>query len=43
MDNTITTHENNLLDCCKNCNNRLKPGEMKVCHCVLPTLNTFTW
>ena len=38
MDNTITIH-----DCCKNCSNRPKPGEMKVCHCVLPTLNTFTW
>ena len=43
MDNIIIIHENNLPDCCKNCSNRPKPGEMKVCHCVLPTLNTFTW
>ena len=38
MDNIITIHENNLPDCCKNCSNRPKQGEMKVCNCVLTSL-----
>ena len=43
MGNTITIHEINLPDCCKNCSNKPKPGEIKVYHCALPALNTFIW
>ena len=33
-------YSDNVPECCKNCNNRLKEGEIKVCYCALPSLTT---
>ena len=30
----------NIPECCKNCSNRPKDGEIKMCFCALPSLTT---
>ena len=33
-------YSGNIPECCKNCSNRPKEGEIKACWCVLPSLTT---
>ena len=37
---TEIKYDYSMPECCKNCNNRPKEGEMKVCFCALPSLTT---
>ena len=39
-DYNIPDYDYNIPECCKNCSNRPKDGEIKMCFCALPSLTT---